>query len=241
MASNLFASSPPQLPMLVETVGHALVLDSIEGIVCGAAGTPTGQLDDDDDELTSVGNPSQESFCYLFSPGKYSDPAEYGSKQSMFSFRDATEEEKEEARELLIFNHPFKKNHSVVPKATRMKKNADNGVDFDAIDKAIREFLVALSVLPSCYSKKHREYLNCNCTNKLQGLDHAAAYVTTVAAMGKKEQDALYKELINGRRRVAHGYNLRIGDDMSTLYSMFLCRNSFLNILCVGKTRYTNL
>jgi hypothetical protein len=97
-----------------------------------------------------------------------------------------------------------------------MNKNADNGVDFDATDKEIREFLVALNALPSCYSKKHSEYLNCNCTNKLQGLDHAAAYLTAVAAMGKKEQDAIYKELINGRRRVAHGYNLCIGGDMAT-------------------------
>jgi hypothetical protein len=59
--------------------------------------------------------------------------------------------------------------------------------------------------------------------------------------MGNKKQDALYKELINGRRRVAHGYNLRVGDDMATGYSMFLCCNSFINILGVGKTRYTNL
>jgi hypothetical protein len=28
---------------------------------------------------------------------------------------------------------------------------------------------------------------------------------------------------------------------MATGYIMFLCRNSFLNILGVGKTRYTNL
>jgi hypothetical protein len=142
---------------------------------------------------------------------------------------------------LLIFNHPFKKFRSVVSKAARMKKNADNGVDFDATDKEIREFLVALKALPSCYIKNHREYLKFNCTNKLQGLDHAAAYLRTVAEMGKKEQDALYKELINGRRRVAHGYNVCIGDDMATGYSMFLCRNSFLNIIGVGKTRYTNL
>jgi hypothetical protein len=243
MASNIFASSPPPLPMLVKTVFRVLVSDPIEGMVWGAAGRPTGQLDDDDDddELTSVGNPSQESFCSLFSPGEDSDPDEDGSKQSMFSFRDATEEEKEAARGLFIFNHPFKKVRSVVSKAARMKKNAENGVDFDATDKEIREFLVALKALPSCYSKKHREYLNCNCTNKLQGIDHAAAYLTTVAAMGKKGQDALYKDLINGRRRVAHGYNLRIGDDMATGYSLFLCRNSFLNILGVGKTRYTNL
>jgi hypothetical protein len=98
MASNLFASSPQALPMLVETVGRVLVLDPIEGMVCGAAGTPTGQLDDDDDELTSVGNPSQESFCSLFSPVEESDPAEYVSKQSMFSFCDATEEEKRQQR-----------------------------------------------------------------------------------------------------------------------------------------------
>jgi uncharacterized membrane protein len=92
MASNLFASSPPPLPMLVETLGRALVLDPIEGMVRGAAGTLTGQLGDDDDELTSVGNLTQESFCSLFSLGEKSDPSEYGSKQSMFSFRDATEE-----------------------------------------------------------------------------------------------------------------------------------------------------
>jgi hypothetical protein len=61
--------------MLFKTVSHALVLDKIEGMVYGAAGTPTGQLDDDDDELTSVGNPSQESFCSLFSPGEESEPA----------------------------------------------------------------------------------------------------------------------------------------------------------------------
>jgi hypothetical protein len=105
MASNIFASPPPPLPMLVETVGRALVLDPIEGMVCGATGTPTGQLDDDDDE---------QSFCSLFYPGEESDPAEDGSKQSMFSFRDATGEEKEAARELFIFNHPFKKVRSVV-------------------------------------------------------------------------------------------------------------------------------
>jgi hypothetical protein len=56
----------------------------------------------------------------------------------MFSFRDATEEEKEAARELLIFNHPLKKVRSVVSKAARMKKNADNCIDFDATYKAIR-------------------------------------------------------------------------------------------------------
>jgi hypothetical protein len=135
MASNLFASSPPPLPMLVETVGRALVSDPIEGMVCGAARTPTGQLDDDDDELMSVGNPSQELFCSLFSPGEESDPTEEESKQSLLSFRDTTEEEKEAARELFICNHPFKKVRSVVSKAARMKKNSDNGVDFDASDK----------------------------------------------------------------------------------------------------------
>jgi hypothetical protein len=162
MAYNIFAYSPPPLPMLVETVGRALVLDPIEGMVCGATGTPTGQLDEDNDDLTSVGNPSQESLCSVFSPCKESDPAEDRSKQSMFSFRDTTEEEKEAARELLIFNHPFKKVRSVVSKAALMKKNAVNGVDFDATDKEIREFLVALKAPPSCYSKKNREYLSCN-------------------------------------------------------------------------------
>jgi hypothetical protein len=62
--------------LLVKNVSPALVLDPIEGMVYGAAGTPTGQWDDDDNELTSVGNPSQESFCSLFYPGEESEPAD---------------------------------------------------------------------------------------------------------------------------------------------------------------------
>jgi hypothetical protein len=59
--------------------------------------------------------------------------------------------------------------------------------------------------------------------------------------MTKKEQEALYKELINGRHNRSRGYNLRIGNDKKNCYSMDLCMNSFLNLVAIGRKRFTNL
>jgi hypothetical protein len=59
--------------------------------------------------------------------------------------------------------------------------------------------------------------------------------------MTKKEQDALYKELINGRHNRSCGYNIRIGNDKTNGYSMDICMNSFLNLVAIGRKRFTNL
>jgi hypothetical protein len=59
--------------------------------------------------------------------------------------------------------------------------------------------------------------------------------------MNKKDQDALYKELINGHHNRSRGYNLRSGDAKRTGYSMDLCMNSFLNLIAIGRKRFTNL
>jgi hypothetical protein len=59
--------------------------------------------------------------------------------------------------------------------------------------------------------------------------------------MTKKEQDALFKELINSRRHRSAGYNLRIGINKSNGYSFDLCLNSFLNMVAIGKKRFKSL
>jgi hypothetical protein len=76
---------------------------------------------------------------------------------------------------------------------------------------------------------------------KLQGLDQADAYIAAVAQMKKREQDALYMELVNGGRQRSAGYNLRIGNDVANGCCFYLCRNDFLNDMCIGKKRYATL
>jgi hypothetical protein len=58
--------------------------------------------------------------------------------------------------------------------------------------------------------------------------------------MTKKEQDALYKDLINGRHNRSRGYNPRIGNGKRSGYIMDLCMNSFLNLIVIGRKRFTN-
>jgi hypothetical protein len=58
--------------------------------------------------------------------------------------------------------------------------------------------------------------------------------------MTKQEQDTPYTELINGRHNRSCGYNLRIGNDKRTGYSMDLCMNLFLNLVAIGRKRFTN-
>jgi hypothetical protein len=55
--------------------------------------------------------------------------------------------------------------------------------------------------------------------------------------MNKKEKSALYKELLNGRHNRLRGYNLRIGNNKTN----DLCMNSFLNLVAIGRKRFTNL
>jgi hypothetical protein len=59
--------------------------------------------------------------------------------------------------------------------------------------------------------------------------------------MTKKEQDAQYKELINGRHNRSRGYNLRIGKVKRTGYIMDLCMNLFFILVAIDRKRFTNL
>jgi hypothetical protein len=68
--------------------------------------------------------------------------------------------------------------------------------------------------LSSCFNRRKGQFITCGCIQKIKDdHDHAVKYILTVVLMTKKEKDALYKELINGRHKQSQGYDLHIGND----------------------------
>jgi hypothetical protein len=161
------------------------------------------------------------------------------SKDSLFMLREATELETEQAQQLVFSQHPFNQVKKIVSRMQRVKSCVD--VDKAACEHDIRHFLTNLIALPSCYNKRRLNFVKCSCIKRLENKDRAVVYLTTVATMTKKQQDALFKELINGRRHRSAGYNIRIGDDKSKGYSFYVCMNSFLNLMALGKKRFRKL
>jgi hypothetical protein len=107
---------------------------------------------------------------------------------------------------------------------------------------AIKAFLEELTSLSSYFNRQKYHFIKCGCIRKIKDdHDHADEYLLDVALMINKKQYALYKELINRRHNRSCGYNLLIGNDKSTGYSMDLCMNSLLNLIEIGPKRFTNL
>jgi hypothetical protein len=117
----------------------------------------------------------------------------------------------------------------------RLKKKVV--IDSSRLGIDIKAFLLQLQDLPSCFNKTMKKYVKCRCVKQLRytDYDHASMYLSAVASMRKRDQDALYKELINGLRHRSAGYNLCIGDKKDKGYSLIVCRNAFLNIMFIGK------
>jgi hypothetical protein len=80
------------------------------------------------------------------------------------------------------------------------------------------------------------------CLKTLEEYDVAIDELWILASMPKKEQEPLYREWINARDHkrpgLAQGYVLRIGPDKERLV---LCRNSFMNVLNLGRFRWITL
>jgi hypothetical protein len=169
----------------------------------------------------------------------YSDAEE--SKAPLYSIREAPEEDINIAKELLLHSHPFNQVKHTVSMNARLKKKVV--IDSNRLGIDIKAFLLQLQDLPSCFNKTMQKYVKCSCVKQLRDINHAHAvvYLSDVASVRKRYQDALYKELINGRRHRSAGYNLRIGDDKDKGYSPLVCRNAFLNIMSIGKRRHTTL
>jgi hypothetical protein len=189
--------SPPPLP-IVEARTQANVNDLQDDMDLKHDDEQLGLHDDLEDEST----PGQDSGM--------DSPYSLGSN-SVYSFREASEGDIQDAKYLLLHCHQFNKVGRMITKISRVKKTPDLVVDKAQCERSIREFLTKFKDSPSCFNKTERQYIKCNCLSKLHGLDQAVVYLAAVAQMKKKEQDALYKELINGRRHRSAGYKLRIG------------------------------
>jgi hypothetical protein len=139
-----------------------------------------------------------------------------GPRQGLYSMLDASDEDVDRANQLVMHvHHPFLLVKAAVSNNCRIKKSKHKlSLDEDAVRIAIKAFLEELTSLPSCFNMQKCHFIKCGCIRKIK-YDHAHAdeYLLAVALMTKKEQDVLYKELINGRHNRSRGYNLRIGND----------------------------
>jgi hypothetical protein len=159
--------------------------------------------------------------------------------QTMFSVREATDEQLTNTHEIVFNENPFHQIRSGVSLIARVK--AAPNIKAGEFDEPIKTFLKELIGLPSCYNKRKGHYFHCTCVKDIVDLDRVVYYLANVATMTKKEQDALFKELINSRRHHSAGYNLRIGINKSNGYIFDLCLNSFLNLIAIGKNRFKAL
>jgi hypothetical protein len=128
----------------------------------------------------------------------------------MYIIREASEEDIHIDKEFLLHSHPFDQVKHTVSMNARLKKKAF--IDSNRLRIDIRAFLLQLQDLPSCFNKTMQKYVKCICDKKLQVInhDHAVVYLSAVASMSKRDQDALYNELINGSHHRSARYNLRI-------------------------------
>jgi hypothetical protein len=167
-----------------------------------------------------------------------------GPMRGLYSMLDASDEDVERAkRRVMHVHHPFLPVKAAVSKNCRIKKSKHKlSVDEDAVRITIKAFLEDLTSLPSCFNRHKCHFTKCGCIRKIKDeYAHADEYMLAVAFMTNKEQDALYKELVNGRHNCSRGYNLRICNGKRTGYRMYLCMKWFLNLFAIGRKRFTNL
>jgi hypothetical protein len=76
----------------------------------------------------------------------------------------------------------------------------------------------------------------------VEDFDAATDELWSVAYLSNNKQEPYYKELVNhhGMMKLGRvqGYSLRIGANKSRV---FLCRNSFVNLLNLGRRRWARL
>jgi hypothetical protein len=139
-----------------------------------------------------------------------------------------------------MLSHPFNTVKKNVTKLGRLN-NVNVEVDKVQLGDCIRVFISKSIDLPWCYNKRKGYFFKCNCNKKLQGGNQDVSFLSSVACMTKSEQDALHTELFNGSHHRLGGYNIHIGDDKDSGYSLLFCRNTFFNVLSIGRKRYTKL
>jgi hypothetical protein len=167
-----------------------------------------------------------------------------GPRRGLYSILDASNEDVGRAKNLVMHvHHPFLLAKAAVSKNRQNKKSKHKlSVDEDVVRIMIKAFLEELTSLPSCFNRQKCHFIKYGCIRKIKDYHaHADEYILAVSLITKKEQDAMYKEMINGRHNRSRSYSLQIGNDKITGYSMDLCMNSFLNLIAIGRKRFTNL
>jgi hypothetical protein len=198
-----------------------------------SVGSAYGSNEDEDQAGMKIGRSGMEE----------ADEGE-GPRWGLYSLFDESDEDIEQRKKLVMHvQNTLLLVKVVVSKNCRIKNSKHKlCVDEDAVRIAIKAFLDELTSLSSCFNMQKYHFIKCGCIRKIK-YEHAHAdeYLLDVALMIKKEQYALYKELINGRHNRSRGYSLQIGNNKRSCYSTDLCTNSFLNLVVIGRKRFTNL
>jgi hypothetical protein len=120
-------------------------------------------------------------------------------------------------------------------------KNASVEVDKVQLGNGISVFIANTRYLTWCGNKIKGNFVKCKYKKKLQGGNKAVSFLSSVTCMTKSDQDAMYKELFNGSHHRSGSYNIHSGDNKAYGYSLLLCRNTFINVLSIGRKRHAKL
>lgn len=108
--------------------------------------------------------------------------------------------------------------------------------------KDMTDFVKTFSEL-TCYNAKEKKLMGCVCLRAMQDIYQAAAFLVDFGLMTKGEKDCVLKEWIISRKAVRGevSYGLRIGTYPRNNNQLPMGNLSFLNLLCIGKTRWSTL
>jgi hypothetical protein len=187
-------------------------------------------------ELESFGSEELESECSdsqcrdgqssLISSGIGSGGRSTNSRNSLFGHREAEDNEVDLAISILA-DHPFKTMKTEISKNSRLVSKG--GINFHLNEnewgEPVCRFIKDLSGLSSCFNNKSRFFVKCTCLSKLKRFDRAQLYLFCMGSMSKRDQDMVYKELVNARVTRRTGYNLRMGKSKRNGFTFNVCQN----------------
>jgi hypothetical protein len=133
--------------------------------------------------------------CSMHTEASTSLSLDSKSKEPFFMSRDVIVLEMYQAQQLVFHQHKCNQVKKIVSRMHRVKTCVD--VDRAACEHDTRHFLTNVIALPSCYNKRKQKFVKCSCIKWLDNQDHAVLYLMMVATMMKKQQDALFKELLD--------------------------------------------
>jgi hypothetical protein len=134
------------------------------------------------------------------------------SRNSLHASREAEGDEIEVVNAILA-KHPFNVMKTLISKNSLVSKGGRNfqltGSDWT---EPLNNFMCGVVGLRSCYNKRAKSFVNCACLSELQQFAKAKQYLFRIGSMPKRDQDSVFKELVNGRQYRVRGYTIRMGN-----------------------------